>query len=118
MERSEYVCIKFSDITQEFIEEYDLIQVVQNGLIYFEILCGCYGLLQSGPLANDLLSTRLEQAGYYEAATTPGLWSYKWRPIQFLLIVDEFGIKYVGKEHSLHLLHNIEQNYEITTDWE
>ena len=31
MERSEYVRIKFSDIPQEFIEEYDLSKAAQNG---------------------------------------------------------------------------------------
>ena len=97
MERSEYVCIKFSDIPQEFIEEYDLSEAAQNGWIYFEILRGCYGLPQSGRLANNLLRTRLEKAGYYEAATTPGLWSHKWSPIQLFLLVDDFVIKYVGK---------------------
>ena len=38
--------------------------------------------------------------------------------IRFVLIVDDFGMKYVGKEHALHLLKTLEQNYEITTDWE
>ena len=64
MEQSKYVRIKLLDIPQEFIGEYDLIQVAQYGWIYFEILRGCYGLPQSGRLANDLLHTRLEQAGY------------------------------------------------------
>ena len=64
MEQSEYLRIKLLDIPQEFIEEYDLTQAVQNGWIYFEIICGCYGLLQSGRLDNDLLHTRLDQAGY------------------------------------------------------
>ena len=116
MERSEYVSIKLSGIPQEFIEEYDLTQAVQNGWIYFEILRGFYGLPQSGRLANDLLRTHLEQVLYYEATTTPGIWSHKWRPIQFVLLVDNFGIKYVGKEHALHLLNTLEQNYKITTD--
>ena len=118
MERSKYVPIKLLDLPQEFIEEYDLTHAAQNGWIYFEILRGCYGLLQSGRLANDLLRTCLEKVGYYEAATTPGLWSHKWRLIQFVLLVDEFGIEYVGKEHALHLLKTLEQNYEITRDWE
>ena len=73
MERSKYVHIKLSDIPQEFIEGYDRTQAVQNGWIYFEILHGCYGLPQSGQLANDLLRTRIDKTGYYEAATTPGL---------------------------------------------
>ena len=73
MDRSEYVCIKLSDIPQEFIEEYTLSKAAQNGWIYFKILRRCYSLPQSGRLANDLLRTRLEKADYYEAATTSGL---------------------------------------------
>ena len=99
-------------------EEYDLTKAAQNGWIYFEILRGCYGFPQSGRLANNLLRTPLKKAGYYEAATTPGLWIHKWRSIRFVLIVDDFGIKYVGKEHALHLLKTLEKNYKITTDWE
>ena len=118
MELSEYVRIKFSDIPQEFIEEYYLTQSVQNGWIYFEILRGCYRLPQSGRLSNALLCTRLDKAGYYKGATTPGIWIHKWRLIQFFLLVDNFGIEYVGKQHTLHLLHTMEQNYNITTDWE
>ena len=41
-----------------------------------------------------------------------------WRPIQFFLLLDYFGIDYVGKERALHLLKTLEQNYEITTNWE
>ena len=118
MEWSEYVRIKLSDIPQEFIKEYDLTEAAKNSWIYFEILRGCYGLPQSVRLANDLLRTRLEKAGYYEAATTSVLWSHKWSPIQFVLLVDNFGIEYVGKEHALHLLKTLEQNYNITTNWE
>ena len=32
--------------------------------------------------------------------------------------MDDFGIEYAGKEHTLHLLKTLELNYEITTDWE
>ena len=63
MERSEYVRIKFLDVPQEFIEEYNLTEAAQNGWIYFDILCRCYGLPKSGRLANNLLHTRLEKAG-------------------------------------------------------
>ena len=34
------------------------------------------------------------------------------------LLVDNFGIEYVGKEHVVHLLKTLEKNYDITTDWE
>ena len=32
--------------------------------------------------------------------------------------MDNFYIKYVGKEHPLHLLKTLEVDYKITTDWE
>ena len=104
IDRPEYVCIKLSDIPQELIEEYNITQLVHNGWIYFEILRGCYGLPQSGRIANDLLNTRLDKAGYYKAATKPGLWRHKWRLIQCFLIVDNLGIKYARKQHAIHLL--------------
>ena len=100
----EYVRIKLSDIPEEFIKEYDLIGRDRDGWIYFEIRRGCYGLPQSGILANDLLRSRLVAEGFYEAASTPGLWRHKWRPLQFCLIVDDFGVEYVGIEHFNFLL--------------
>ena len=100
MERSEYARIKLSVIPQEIIDEYNLIDYRHNGWIYFEIVSGCYGLTQSGRLANDLLRKRLNKEGYFEASETPGLWHQKWRPIQFMLIVDDFGLEYVGRKHA------------------
>ena len=117
MDRPEYFCIKLSEIPQD-IEEYNPTQLVQNGWIYFDILRGCYGLPQSGRIANDLLRMRLKKSGYYKASTTPGLWRHKWYPIQFVLIVDNFGIEYIEKQHALHLLKILEQNYEITANRE
>ena len=46
MDRSEYVRIKIEDIPQEFIQEYNLLPMVNNGWIYFEIVRECYGLPQ------------------------------------------------------------------------
>jgi hypothetical protein len=99
-----YVRIKTTDIPTEFIEEYKLAGRDRDGWIYFEICQGCYGLPQASILANDLLRSRLLAEGYYEAESTPGLWRHKWRPIQFCLIVDDFGVEYVRIEHFNHLL--------------
>ena len=77
--------------------------MVHNGWVYFEIRRGCYGLPQSGILANKQLRLRLEKEGYYEARTTSGLWRQKWRPIQLFLVVDDFGVEYVGKKNAEHL---------------
>ena len=61
-------------ISQEFIDEYNLTEYEHNGWIYFEITKGVYGLKQLGKLASDLLTERLDPHGYYQCPTTPGLW--------------------------------------------
>ena len=104
MPEPEYVRIKISDIPAEFILEYKLEGRDRDGWIYFEIRQGCYGLPQAGILANNLLRSRLVSKGFYEAESTPGLWRHKWRPLQFCLIVDDFGVEYVGIEHFNFLL--------------
>ena len=58
-----------------------------NGWVHFEIVRGYYGLPQSGKLANDLLCTRLNISGYFEAATTPGLWRHPWHSKTFALLL-------------------------------
>lgn len=44
---------------------------------------------------------------------------HKWRPISFTLVVDDFGVKYVGKQHAQHLLKILQTNYEkLVVDWD
>ena len=68
-------------------------------------------------LSKKLFEQRLNKAGYYQCPTTPGLWRHKWRPIFFCLIVDDFGIEYVGKRHADHLRDILLKHYEVTQDW-
>jgi len=72
-------------------------------MVYIQANQGMYGLPQSGLLANELLEKRLNKRGYHQSKLIPGLWSHKWHPVQFTLVVDDFRVKYVGKEHALHL---------------
>ncbi len=99
-----YVCIKLSDIPDEFIKEYNLSGQDRDGWIYFEICQGCYGLPQAGILANNLIRLRLVAENFHKAASTPGLWRHKWCLLQCCLIIDDFGVEYVGIEHFNFLL--------------
>jgi hypothetical protein len=76
-----------------------------------------YGLKQVGLLANQLLQTRLAPFGYYPARHTPVPWLHKTRPISFTLIVDDFAVKYVGKQDAEHLRNALLRTHELTTDW-
>ena len=104
LDRPEYVCVKLANIPQYFIEECNLTKHACDGWVYFEIRKGVYGLPQSDKLTNDILHTRLEKNGYYEAANTPGLWHHNWHPFQFVPIVVDFGVEYVGENHAQHLV--------------
>ena len=76
-----------------------------------------YGLPHAGLLANELLEKRLNKRGYQLSKLVYGLWKHKWQPVQFTLVVDDFGVKYVGETHALHLKHTLEENYTVTTEW-
>ena len=74
---------------------------------------GMYGLPQAGVLANKLLEERLYEFGYRQSDTTPGFWKHIWRPISFALVVDDFGVKYVGEQHANHLLQALSKYYVV-----
>ena len=84
-----------------------------NRSVHIVVNRGMYGLSQSRFLANALLEKRLNKRCYYQSNLVPGLWKHDWRPIQFTLVVDDFGVKYVGKEHALHLKKTIEEHYKV-----
>ncbi len=76
-----------------------------------------YGLPQLGLIANELLEERLNKHGYRQSKLVPGLWKHDKRPIQFTLVVDDFGVKYTRQEDVEHLKSAIEQDYTVTADW-
>jgi hypothetical protein len=115
--RFEYMKMLLSRFPEEIIQKYNLNDLAVDGWVYIEIRKGMYGLKQSGLLANQLLHTRLAPFGYYPARHTPGLWLHKTRPISFTLVVDDFAVKNVGKQHAEHLRNALLETYELTTDW-
>ena len=38
--------------------------------------------------------------------------------MQFTLVVDNFGVKYVEEKHALHLKQTLGENYKVTTEWD
>ena len=62
-----------------------------------------HGLPQAGLITNQQLKKRLNKHGYCQSKLVLGLWKHDTQPIQFTLVVDDFGVKYVGKEHAIHL---------------
>jgi hypothetical protein len=118
MDRPEYVRIKIKDVPDEIIKEYNLCEMVDNdGYLYVEVKKGMYGLPQAGLLAQQLLEKQLNKHGYFQSSIIPGFWKHDTRPISFTLVVDNFGVKYVSKEHADHLLTVLKQHYETKDNW-
>jgi hypothetical protein len=76
-----------------------------------------YSLPQAGILAQNLLEEQLNRHGYHQSPTTPGLWRHDWRPISFTPCINNFGIKYVGKEHANHLAKILNEHYVCSIGW-
>jgi hypothetical protein len=115
--RYEYIRIPISIVPDEIIAKYNLKAILVDGWVYIEIIKGMYGLKQADLLENQMLQQRLAPYGYYHARHTPGLWLHKTKPIAFTLVVDDFAVKYVGKENTHHLRNALLRSYEITTEW-
>ena len=118
LKRPEYIRMKLADIPKEVIDEYNLRALATpDGSVHIKATKGMYGLPQAGLLANELLEKRLNENGYRQSKLVPGLWKHDWQPIQFTLVVDDFGVKYVGEEHAKHLQATLERHYKVTQDW-
>ena len=59
----------------------------------------------------------MNKHGYRQSKLVPGLWKQDTWPIQFTLVVDDFGVKYVGEEHAHHLKNTLEEHYKLTCNW-
>ena len=118
MEDYKYMFIAITSIPHENITHYKLHDIVHNGKVYMEIRRRMYSLPQAGILAEKQLIHFLRRYGYAPVCHTPGLWRHTWRPISFCLVVDDFGVKYFGKEHADHLIQCLRNHYqEVDIDW-
>jgi hypothetical protein len=109
--------INLASLPQETIDKYDLYELAQDGKVNIKIQKGMYGLPQAGILTNELLQRNLAKYGYRPTTHTRGLWTHDTHPISFSLVVDNFGVKYVGRKHAEHLMTCIKKYYNISSDW-
>ena len=118
MSRYEYIRIRIDNVPKEIIKQYNLHEKIDSeGYVYIEVRKGMYGLPQAGILAQKLLEERLNKHGYMQNKAIPGLWTHQLRLISFTLVVDDFGIKYVGQEHAMHLISSLKEHCELSEDW-
>jgi hypothetical protein len=105
MTRYEYMQLKLSDVPEDIIAHYHLLNIATpDGYVYCKICQGMYGLPQAGIIAQEQLAKRLKEHSYNQSKTMPGLWTHEWHPITFSFIIKNFGVKYIGEEHAQNLI--------------
>jgi hypothetical protein len=115
----EFMVVKLTQIPAEIMERYDVrTKFAYQEKVMMKVVKGMYGLKRAGILAQQQLVKHMAEAGYVQDEATPCLFKHLTRPISFCLVVDDFAIKYVGKEHAQHLLDKIKEKYTIKEDWE
>ena len=98
MDQSKYMRLKLRNLPEREVQHYNLAEkTTRDGYVYVDIKRGVYGLPQAGLIAQQLLEKRLNKKVYHQSEINLGLWKHTWRPICFSLCVDDFGVKYVGK---------------------
>jgi len=111
--------VKLTDIPDKIIKEYKLREkATADGWVYIKVVRGMYGLPQSGSNSHDELEERLNKQGYLKSLLVPALWKHNTRRTQFVLIVDDFGIKYFTKSDLDHLIDILKQHYDVAVDTE
>jgi hypothetical protein len=119
MTRPEYMRMKIKDLPKDFVIMYNLAnKATSNGFAYIKMQKGMYGLPQAGILAQEHLEQRLNMHGYRQSPITPGFWQHDYQLISFTLCVDDFGIKYVSREHAKHLASILSKHYKCSHDWD
>ena len=117
LDRPEFIRLPLKYLPTKFLDLYSLHPFIHNGSILFIIEKGMYGLPQAGLLAQKQLEKLLAKHGYTHDKFVPCLYSHITRPINFTLVVDDFGIKYRNREDVEHLLTALRELFEITVDW-
>jgi hypothetical protein len=113
----EYMWVQTRFLPPAIIEKYSLRDMIVNDRVLVEISQGIYGLAQAGRLAQQRLFQQLAKHGYQAAPNTPCLFTHATRPIQFILVVDDFGIKYTNTEDADHLIACLRELYTLKVDW-
>eukprot|EP00804_Cyclotella_cryptica_P021022 CCRYP_019788-RA/>CCRYP_019788-RA protein AED:0.27 eAED:0.27 QI:0/0/0/1/1/1/2/0/512 len=110
MAHPEYMRLKLADIPAAIIDLYKLRDIAQDGYVFVAFKRDSHrpASLHNNSSNNASRPSKLN----------PGFWTHDWRPICFALCVDDFGVKYVGKEHAEHLINTLKGHYDISTDWD
>ena len=98
LNKYQYMQFNLKMISQEVINPYGLQnKATKDRWVCCEIRTAICGLKKSGKLANIELQAVLATEGCRPCRFTHGLYKHETRDISFLLVVDNFGVKFTNK---------------------
>ena len=118
IDRYEYMNLPMDIILEDITQQCNLRNLSHKVFVYMDIQKGVYGIPQSGKITNDKIKLHLAKFGYESAPVAPGLWRHQTHPVQFSLVVDDFGVKYERQEYITHFLDAHIKIYNISEDWD
>ena len=114
--RPEFIRIPQRMIPPATLTKYNLKPYLHDDSILVQVAKGMYGLPQAGLLAQQRLVSHLQLHGYHETSTSC-LFRHDSNGTTFILVVDDFGIKYSSLEGANHLIQTLQLLYAITINW-
>lgn len=113
----QYLQMTLADLPEKIIKEYKPHGSNNEWTDYIKVIKGRYSLPQAGILTNELLEKWLNKNSYYLSTLVLDLWKHKTSPISFTLVVDNFGVKYINKQHAEHFMSVLKEHYTVIKDW-
>ena len=75
------------------------------------------GLKQASRIANNQHKAHIAHFGFAPVPITPALWKHTTKSIILSLVVDDFGVKYIGEENANHHIQALQKLYTVSIDW-
>jgi hypothetical protein len=116
LERPEYLRMIRKQVSSAIIAEHRYKEFFVNDMLYFQVNKGMYGLPKAGLLAQNRLIAYTAEHEYTQSDVVPCLFRHATNGVSFVLVVDDFGIKFTNTEGCDHLLATLRLLYTITVD--
>jgi hypothetical protein len=111
--RSEYIRIALKFLSQKVLDKHNLHQFIHNNSVLFEVIKSMYGLPHAGKIAHDVLIERLASHGYHQTGTNC-LFRHVSNGVAFVLVVDDFGVKFQDLSGAEDLIRCLQLYYTLT----
>ena len=109
----EYLRIPLKFLSEAILDKHNLRPFTHNNSILFEVTKSMYGLPHAGKIAQDVLVERLASHGYLQTGTTC-LFRHVTNGVAFVLVVDDFGVKFKDVASAEDLIRCLQLYYTIT----